>query len=164
MFVRAKIVKEKQYAYLVENDWAKGKVKQKVKKYLGRILSIEDISQENTFPKIDFSLDKKEYIKQIVATEFFKKGFFLEKNFLLNGEIKISLTTGKITNNKKDVVLFINERYLYKDLLESLLDFFQPEAEEDTKGKKLATAFSDAGISIAPEHFVSLYKKIYLSK
>jgi hypothetical protein len=40
MFIRAKSVKGKKYAYLVENIWKKGKVKQVVKKYIGKIVSL----------------------------------------------------------------------------------------------------------------------------
>ncbi|MCF7798738.1 hypothetical protein K9M74_02440 [Candidatus Woesearchaeota archaeon] len=162
MFVRAKKVKEKQYAYLVENDWVKGKVKQKVKNYLGRIIQVPPINELVIVSPIDFSLSKKDCIRQLITAEFLKRGFSLKGNFLINEDIKISLNTGKITADKKNVVLLINERYLYYQLLDNLLDFFAPESEEDTKGEKLATAFSDAGIAIASEHFIALYKKIYL--
>ena len=40
MFVRAKTIKNKKYGYLVENIWKNGKVKQKTKKYLGKIVFI----------------------------------------------------------------------------------------------------------------------------
>ncbi len=161
MFVRAKAVKNKQYAYLVENSWVKGRVRQKVKKYLGKILVLDDARDVDGLLEIDSSLSKKEYISQIICLEFFKRGFLLENNVLINDSINIFLLTGDITFQGKKVVLFMNGRYLYKDILESLLDFFQPEAKDDVKGKKLASAFSDAGISIAPEHFIALYKKIY---
>ncbi|MEA3414159.1 MAG: hypothetical protein U9Q99_01390, partial [Nanoarchaeota archaeon] len=62
----------------------------------------------------------------------------------------------------KNVVLLLNKRYVYPKLFELLLDFFEPESEDDKKGKKLAFRLKDAGIHISQEHFIQLYKKIYL--
>jgi hypothetical protein len=161
MFVRAKTVKENQYAYLVENEWVKGRVQQKVKKYLGRILTLPEPAQDVPARDIDFSCSKQECMKQIIASEFLSRGFVQQKNMLLLEDIKVSLASGRITANNKSVVLFLNGRYLHKQALANLLDFFEPESEDDRKGKKLASALSDAGIGVSAEQFIALYKKFY---
>ncbi len=165
MFVRAKLVKGNSYAYLVENKWVNGRVKQLSKKYLGRVIFLTD---KNTFPspsEIDFSESKQAIIKQIICLEFLQYSFTLnsKKTILSMDNISINLLKGKIKKNKKDIVLFLNGRYVYGTILSQLIDFLQPESHEDTKGEKLATAFSDAGISISQDQFIQLYKKIYFN-
>ena len=54
MFVRAKTVKGKKYGYLVENTWKRGKVKQVVKKYLGRVVTLDEPVNESSLD-VDFS-------------------------------------------------------------------------------------------------------------
>lgn len=162
MFVRAKLVKGKKYGYLVENIWKKGKVKQVVKKYVGRIIALDEptISIQE---EVDFSLPLKQVLQQIVANEFLSRGFVKGRGETYQWQdISLNLSKGTIKQDDKSVTLFLNGRYLYPKLLRELLDFFAPESDEDTKGKKLAHAFSDAGISISQDHFVALYKKIYL--
>lgn len=164
MFVRAKSVKGKRYAYFVVNEWKKGKVKQRVKKYLGKIFDAPPKSVDISVPEIDFSRSSKECIRDIIAYEFLQRGFIRKRETLINGDLKISFASSSITKEGKEVVLFINDHFLHRRLLDDVQDFFQPESQEETPGKRLAQAFSDAGIPIAKEWFVQLYKKIYLDK
>lgn len=163
MFVCAKKIKGKSYAYLVENKWVHGKVKQESKKYLGKIIELEELNQETKNKQFDFSQSTKTIITQLICDEFEKKGFIFNqtKNILSKEDIIINLSKGKIQKNKKNVVIFINGRYVYGSLLIQLINFFEPESEEDKKGKKLALAFSNAGIFISQDNFIQLYKKMY---
>lgn len=171
IFVRAKTVKGKKYAYLVKNIWKKGKVKQITKKYLGKIIDLSQIDYIEQDTIIDFSQNNDLCMKQLIVNEFLSLGFiFDDKHTLRKGELKskeeiiIKLTKKvKIIQNKKDVVLFFNKRYVYPKLIELLLHFYEPESEEDKKGEKLAFRLRDAGINIAQEDFIKLYKKIYQS-
>lgn len=162
MFVRAKIVKGKKYAYLVRNKWKKGKVKQETVKYLGRIVEVPDQDPSFEFPEVNFSKDKLCCFRDIIANEFSSRGFFRKRNKLTYNDLVIDLVSGKILQKDQPVVLFLNGRYFYRTLLNSLLDFFQPEADEERPGERLAKAFSDAGIGILKEDFVQLYRKIYV--
>jgi hypothetical protein len=162
MFVRAKTIKGKKYAYLVKNQWKKGKVKQQVKKYLGPIISISEKTTTTNLIKIDFSEQSKECIRNIISNEFILRGFIRKQARLLFDDLIVSFATNKITKNNINCVLFINDRYLYGELLDDLQNFFAPESTEDRPGKKLAQTFSDAGIPISQEEFINLYKKIYL--
>lgn len=164
MFVRAKTIKGKKYAYLVKNQWKKGKVKQHVKKYLGPIIAVPDKLDSFDLIKINFDDSSKDCIRNIISNEFISRGFIRKQARLIFDDIVISFANNKITKNSSDCVLFINDRYLYKGNLDDLQNFFAPESTEDRPGKKLAQSFSDVGISITQEEFINLYKKIYLSK
>ena len=164
MFVRAKIIKGQKYAYLVKNVWKKGKVKQETKKYLGRIFNIPDSNLSLVALDVDFSSSLKECMISLIKKEFFSRGFVdhSRQNAVVYDEIIINFSTQKILKDSKNVVLFLNNRYFYPDLLKDLLNFYQPESADDVPGQKLAQLFSDAGISISKGDFVNLYKKIYV--
>ena len=137
MFIRAKSVKGKKYAYLVENIWKKGKVKQVVKKYVGKIIPLSE-SSEYADPVIDFSLPLKQVLQKIIAAEFLSRGFIQGRGEVYKYEdIALNLTKGTIKQAEKSVVLFLNGRYLYPKLLRELLDFFAPESDDEVKGKNL---------------------------
>lgn len=162
MFVRAKTIKGKKYAYLVKNQWKKGKVRQHVKKYLGPIVVISDKIDSFDLIDIDFSASSKDCIRNIISNEFIPYGFVRKQARLVFKDIIISFSNNKITNKGSDCVLFVNDRYLYGGLIDDMQNFFAPESSEDRPGKKLAQVFSDSGISISQEEFINLYKKIYL--
>ena len=163
MFVRAKTIKGQKYAYLVKNVWKKGKVRQVTKKYLGRIISLPE-SNESFIPlDVDFSQSLKECMISLLKNEFYSRGFsdHSRQNAVVFDNIILNFSTQKISKDGKSVVLFFNNRYFYQGLLKDFIYFYQPEGSDDIKGQKLAQLFSDAGVSISKEDFVSLYKKIY---
>jgi len=164
MFVRAKTLKGKKYAYLVQNIWKKKKVTQIVKKYLGKIISInnECIKEPKSAKTYDWDAPVKLIIREIIVDEFERKGFIRKNWRLIKDDLIINLSTCKITESDKNVVLFVNGRYLYGKLLDFLQNFYEEEEEFGTKGEKLAKSFSDSGINIEKDVFIELYKKIYL--
>ncbi|MBN1175237.1 hypothetical protein JXA48_01195 [Candidatus Woesearchaeota archaeon] len=162
MFVRAKTIKGKKYAYLVKNQWKKGKVKQHVKKYLGPIVEIPPKSEVFSPIQINFDEPSKECIRNIISNEFISRGFIRKQARLIFEDIVISFANNKVTKGESECVLFINDRYLSGFALDDLQNFFAPESTEDRPGKKLAQTFSDAGIPVSQEEFINLYKKIYL--
>lgn len=164
MFVRAKNIKGNKYAYLVQNVWKKNKVSQKVKKYLGPIITIN--SDFNSLPKeaedYDWTKPTKLIFREIMADMFLRLGFELKNWRLIKEDLIVNLATCKITKDGKDVVLLINGRYLYGRDLCYLQNFFKTEEDEYNKGQKLAQTFSDLGIYVHPDVFIMLYKRIYL--
>ena len=64
-FVRTKKIKGNEYAYIVENKWKKrgNKVKQKTKKYLGRVYRFDRVNVMDFYEHYDIS-DVDEYLKQ----------------------------------------------------------------------------------------------------
>lgn len=163
MFVRAKTIKGQKYGYLVKNVWKKGKVRQETKKYLGKIVLIPDPNYSFTPLEVNFSSSLKDCMIILIKNEFYSRGFsnHTRQNAVVFENIIINFSSNKITCDDKNVVLFLNNRYFYSETLKALLNFYQPESEDDIKGQHLAQAFSDAGISISKDDFVNLYKKIY---
>mgnify|MGYP006287269639 CR=1 FL=1 len=163
MFVRSKTIKNKPYAYLVDNSWKKGKVKQSVKKYLGPIISLEQPFENHSalYFDLDTSQSSRACLRDCIAREFLACGFSQEKNVLKKDSFSINLVTGHIRKGSKPIVFLVNGRYLYDGLLKFLLSFSNPETDEEVPGKRLAQAFSDAGIRIDQQVFVELYKKLY---
>ncbi len=157
MFVRAKTIKGNKYAYLVENSWVDGKVKQVSKKYLGRIYDCGTVSSLS----LDFSsTPSKQDALFFTLQEFFKAaGFVLQKNLLVKEDISLSLSSGKISKKNKQVVLLLNQRYIYSSLLSSFLQFNEPD--DARPGQRLAQKISDLGIPLDPTSFIQLYKIVY---
>jgi len=164
MFVRAKIINGKKYAYLVKNVWKKGSVKQLNNKYLGRVFSFEKKSFVDF--SIDFSSSLKDVMISFIKRELYSFGFkdHPRQNAVFFDDIIVNFSSQKIFRGNKSVVLFFNDRFFYSSSIKDLLFFYAPETEDDTKGEKLARLFSDSGILISNSEFVELYKKIYLQK
>ena len=163
-FVRAKSFKGKQCGYLVQNVWHKGKVRQKVKRYLGRIMDAPPPKLDIPPPDIDFdSQTQKFIIRAVITHEFRRRGFELKKATLSSEDFSVNLSTGRMVHKDQEVVLRLNDRYVHGRMLRDMQDFYQPESSDDKPGKRLALAFSDCGIPIEPHHFVALYKKLYPS-
>ncbi len=143
MFIRKKKIKGREYAYLVENKWTEKGTRQKVSRYLGKVLmperraeitikehlKVEDIkgyAAETGFKKI---------ISDLVAVELFNHGVKSLDN--ING------------------VLQINEGFLCRHTVNELLNY----AGNDESGIKLAELITGAGIKVEKDLFISLFDK-----
>lgn len=161
MFVRAKKVKGRFYAYLVSNEWKDNKVSQTVKRYLGPVRSLHEPADSDMFFSLDTSRSSRACLRDCIAQEFLIRDFVRKKNKLTDSLITIDLVEGTISEGSKKVVVFLNGRYLHDGLLRRLLSFNEPDSDSETPGRPLAEAFSDAGIRIHPQVFVQLYRKLY---
>lgn len=161
MFFRVKKIKGKEYAYAVENEWKRNGSRQKVKGYLGRayrfelknnigfvqfkkIENAEIYIKENEFKKI---------IRDLIAWELFKNDVGKDK-------FTIDLDGMKVRQNKKNVVLLMNEGFMCNLTLKNIFEF-KPEGDESNDGYKLARAFVEAGIKVPQEIFVGLFGKLF---
>ena len=160
-FLRVKKIKNKEYAYIVKNEWKKKSSRQKVKGYLGRVHRfslkndidfLQHINAENTEHYISQN-DVKKIISDLVEWEFFRFG--IDKR-----EFDIDLSNKKIQKKNKNVVLIINEGFMCSATLKNLVEF-RAENDEENGGWKFARAFVDAGIKVPHEIFVGLFSKIY---
>jgi hypothetical protein len=156
MFIRTKKIKNNDYAYLVENQWVKGRIKQKVKKYLGRVHEVKRTGNDSTVNK---NYSKDDLLKKIMITELLNHGFEEKKNLLKKENIIINTKNLSVKNNKKNIVLRMNEGFMCKETIKKL--FKIKKEEENTPGLKLANSFAEAGIKPDKEIFVEAYKKIY---
>ncbi|MFW5990659.1 MAG: adenylate kinase family protein [Candidatus Nanoarchaeia archaeon] len=161
MFVRAKKVKGHKYAYLVKNEWTKKGPRQKVCKYLGRVV---ELSRKNKLEFEEFSsieLCAYELVKNIVAFELFLHGFEKKsKNKWVLDEIEVDLGKGKVRENKRAVVLCINNDYLCDFTLKRLLNF-KTSSEKEEAARELATAFIQAGIPVREDLYINVFEKSY---
>lgn len=149
MFIREKSVKGNKYAYLVSNKWVKGKVKQKVRRYLGRIHFFESIPNEifKIYP------DYKKTMKELIHREINR----------LKGNVKFS--KNKIYINGKEGVVKCNDGYLCSYMLGRLLRWIPKHEEMNENAKEFAELLVSCGIKVSGKEFVQLVENyIVLNK
>lgn len=163
-FIRTKKIKGAEYAYIVENSWRKRgkKVKQKSKKYLGKVYRFE--AQDIDFAEFHSIHDELDYVQNntkeriifdLVAWELAKHGFKKEGGKLVNGECVFA--NKKIVNLKGNkIALGFNEGYMSNYGISKLLHF-QADVEEDAYD--LAKLFVEAGFDVPKEIFVGIFSK-----
>lgn len=136
MFVRTKKVKNKQYAYLVENTWTKKGTRQKVKKYLGKVIK-PNRKKENNF-LVEKTRNYEETIKELIKHE---------------------LSNHDVTKNDEKSVIFMNEGFLCKETVKELIKL-TPEKENrtDKEGERLAIKLLEAGLKVKKEEFSKLFE------
>lgn len=149
MFIRKKVIKGNEYAYLVENHWKEGRARQKVSKYLGRVAKPEK-KAERTLQEHHKVGNARQYIlnndfrkimQDLISTELFNHGL---GNFDYN----------------KGGVLQLNDGFLCGHTVNALLGY----SGEDESGIKLAELITGAGLKIDKEMFVLLFEKIKQKK
>ena len=165
-FIRTKKIKGAEYAYIVENKWKKRgkKVKQKTKKYLGRVYRFD--KKDIGFFEFHSVSDELKYIKDktrediiidLVKWELVKHGFKQDKGVLVNGDCIFRLNDKKIMNSKGNkIALGFNQGYLSSYAITNLLHF---QAEVEEEGYDLAKLFVEAGIDIPKQVFVGVFSK-----
>ena len=159
MFIRIKKIKNKEYAYLVENklDKRNKKIKQKTKKYLGRVYKL---------PKLDNQTFKnhsnKNIIKTLVALELKNLGFKQTKNTFKNQDLLIDLNNLTVLNSKqKPVSIELNQGFFNNYTLNQIFNYKQIQGTRKEVSKHLADALVSVGLDPDPETFLLLFNKIY---
>ncbi|MBW2993447.1 hypothetical protein KY317_02640 [Candidatus Woesearchaeota archaeon] len=167
MFIRTKKIKGNSYAYIVENRWMKKKVRQKVKKYLGRVYRFQK-TQDVDFFQYHNIQDSGKYIKKSSKTGIIKdlikcelkKHDFIQNNSNVwqKDECIINLNTIKIQNKKsKSVALGFNQGLLTEYAVKKLINI---KKDENTT-YSLAKAFVEAGLDIPRDLFIKYYGKFF---
>jgi hypothetical protein len=156
MFYRIKKIKGIEYAYLVNNKWTKHGVRQKVGKYLGKVIRLQRITN-NILPKLpEFStLSPSVMIDNLVNIELIQHGFVEQNGRLLFGQTEFYHR--KISNNH---VFLMNDGFFCNYSIKQIYDFDFMGDETET-GSALASILLNAGISISQENFIILFNKIY---
>ena len=147
-FVRIKKIKGKEYAYLVENTWDKGKVRQKTLKYLGKINKFKT-------KKID-EFEENNPLQSILKNTLLSAGFNEE---LKNNKLYVNLNKKKVFFNNKEATIKLNDGFLSSNNLKKLLMY--TAGEETTPGLKLAKILDETGINITKECFIRLYRVLH---
>ena len=143
MFIRTKIIKERPYAYLVENVWRHGRSVQRVRKYLGPVRSVPVAP----LPVIPEDIEPSRLLRHVIDAE------------LLHApeEIVVHIAKKSVFFRDKPVVLALNGGYLCNYTLATLVRARHAKNEE-RPGTALATAFSDAGLRIPQDAFITFYR------
>ncbi|TKJ17080.1 hypothetical protein CEE44_00915 [Candidatus Woesearchaeota archaeon B3_Woes] len=154
MFVRLKKIKDKYYAYHVQNKRVRGKVKQKVKGYIGRAYFPKKTNEKDFFEFVNENINNynkpfKEIIEDLIKWEFLKHNL---------KDIELDKFLIKKDNNK--IILKLNEGYLYDKTIKNMIKFQPVGDDEYIIGKEFAEVFVKAGIDIPKELFVKLFEKI----
>jgi hypothetical protein len=149
-FIRLKHVGNDRYAYLVENTWTSKGPRQTVTKYLGKYL---ELPATPLLPSPSFITPGV-----LLSAELKARGF---TERLRHPELKVTVNLKACTvqQERKNVVLGINSGFVCGYTLRRLLHHV-PRVEV-TPGYALARAFSDAGVRVSREQFVSIYNNAY---
>jgi hypothetical protein len=154
MFIRLKKVQGNHYAYKVHNKRVRGKVKQKVKGYIGKAIIPQKTNKKDFFEVIGMdpdSYDKslKEAVNDLVKWELFKHNIE-----------NIKLEKNSIKQDDQKIVLKINDGYLYDKTIKDIINFHAVGDDEYFIGKEFAELFIKAGIDIPKELFINLFEKM----
>jgi len=158
-FIRIKRVKKWKYAYLVENKWKSSKTRQKVKQYLGRVHTLDNIAGAR-FEKDIGRMRFKEAVAELLKFELAKNGFKEAKGGLKKGSMLVNFDEGRFVDGEKPVVFESNEGFICQFTFDKIMNFRKCKTEEET-GLRLAEAILEAGISIPHGIFVKLFEKVH---
>ncbi len=167
-FIRTKKIKGKEYAYIVENKWKKrgNKVKQKTKKYLGRVYRHSKVEEKDFCDFLNIEdiesyiaeKDKKEIINDLVRWELSNHGFKEQEGRLIKESCFLDIGKKKVYNERgNDIALGFNEGFLTGYAMRKLHNF---TAEDEEEGYDFAKMFIEAGINVPKGVFVGIFKKV----
>ena len=163
VFVRIKRISGKEYGYLVSNSWTGSGPRQKVSKYLGRLMRPEKAKSEDLGAFLGLTGDKDlaGWISKNSFAEIAAALIRLEmKNHDIDGNnsYKINAENAEFTNDKgKPLVFALNDGFLCSHTAKKLLGY---DGAADYSGYNLADALTAAGIAAEKDVFISLFGKM----
>lgn len=170
-YIRTKNTKRKngkicQYLYIVETKrYRKKRVKQKTKKYLGRVHNFDKVKGVDFYQFLSITnpeeyLDKTEtteMILDIVKLELIKHGFEQLKGRWVKSGCFVNLEKRKVVNGKgNNIALGFNDGFLTGYALKEIINFKVYGSEY---GYDFAKMFVEAGIDAPKEIFVEVFRK-----
>ena len=163
VFVRIKRISGKEYAYLVANSWTGSGPRQKVSKYLGRVIRPEKAKSEDLrqFLGLTAEQDLRQWIDKSSFKEIAAALIRLElKNHAIDGNssYKINAETAEFTDDKgREIVIALSDGFLCSYTAKRLLEY---DAAADYSGYDLADSLTAAGIAVEKEVFISMFGKM----
>ncbi len=163
VFVRIKRISGKEYGYLVANSWTGSGPRQKVSKYLGRVVRPEKAKSEDlkAFLGLASEPTMSEWVNKSSFREIAAALIMLElKNHGIdsNSSHKINAGTAEFADEKgRKIVLALNDGFLCGHTAKKLLEY---DAAADYTGYNLADALTAAGIAADKDVFISLFGKM----
>ena len=144
-YIRVKRISKYKYAYLVESVSSPKGPRQKVKKYLGKVYDVGEVSRDSVSGK-----SRKEFVRELI------RDVLREFN---SSEIKVDYDSFSFAkkSSRKDVVLKVNDGFLCEFTVNLILKF-RKSGDLQKDGYKLAKYFLDAGLPVSQEEFVEFYQ------
>ena len=173
MFIRIKKIQQKPYAYLVKNTWTTLGPRQKVAKYLGKVVKFEK-STALSFEAYVFEEYKKElanyllnvsfkqFVSDLMAVELIAHGFRKEKELLSNKDCVVDLDSADVfsAKDKSPAVFQMNEGFLCATSFRKLQNFKPKKNQFDSEiGYELGERCISAGLDIKKDLFIALYTR-----
>lgn len=156
VYIRKKNINNQNYAYLVENKGTANGPRQKVKQYLGKILSLQQITTEN---QEITAKNHHDFLFQLISRELVKHGFTNNNNKRCYENIIFSPKELTITNKKngKEAVIAMNDGFFCSYTLQRVHQFKKTK-DLTTDAHTLAKYFLEAGLPLSREEFVQYYQ------
>lgn len=175
MFTRIKKIKGMEYAYLVKSVWKNNAARQKVVKYVGKVLTppkTNAISFPEFCEKEKVIITKTTSYQNILAALFawtlcqhgFVKDPLLQKKWILqHGKMSCDPEKFKLISGTREATIKLNEGYMNSFTLKELLyiDLSKKVDEQRDAATRLAKAFVDAGIEVPQDIFIEIFQKLY---
>jgi len=179
--VKKRIKGQKTYffAYEVENKWYKRKksTRQRVKRYLGRVYTVEEKEYQNFFGYLGVDEDGfisysdrvrfEEMSLDLIEFELLRHGFVQgvgrQRNRLLLDDFTYDMLRHKLYSQttKKPIVLEMNEGFMCDLSIRQMLRFRRKKYDDNrVMGKDFAKAVLSTGIKVEPDIFVELFEKL----
>ncbi len=161
-FVRIKRISGKEYAYLVTNSWTGRGPRQKVAKYLGRVIRPQKAKSEalGAFLGLTSEKDLREWIRKNSFGKIAAALLRLElKNHGIEGnnDHKISAEKAEFLDGKgKPLVFALNDGFLCSYTARKLLEY---DPATDYTGYNLADALTAAGVAADKDVFIEMFGK-----
>lgn len=158
-FVRIKKIKNKEYAYLVENVWTSKGSRQKVRKYLGKCFRPER-TRELAPPNIS-QLNYKQSINALLKWQLLEHGFQQGlPGLMIKGQIVVDLNNHNFFFRERPCVIAMNEGYASTETIHQAIDFRPAKKTQEEIGTELAQTLLEAGLKIPQETFVQVFEKV----
>jgi hypothetical protein len=159
MFIRVKKIKGQEYAYLVKNEWTPKGTRQIAKQYLGKVCRPNLVNEAEFNVCYNEKNTVKDIVLMLVEWELSKHGFSKNQNKMMKDTIEFDLETLKLTNNKRQTSLAINEGILNEMTINRIITLQSKDFEHETM-YELAKAFVESGIKVPKEVFADLYERL----
>lgn len=177
MFLREKKVKENSYLYAVENFWKNGLVKQKFRKYLGRVFLLKESRKVSfsAFIENRVKMGPEEYLNYIdydslvydlIKWELYRRGFVIKESYAEKGKLNADFTKRRdiLKHNGRPFCIKCNEGYINNLSINQILNAKRKEdlCSDRKEALNFARLFIDGGINVPKEVFTELFAKRFV--